>query len=119
MCEGGAVLPAAAEGLDQQGLDGARGRGLGAPHGAFVDVFNGQATSQHLDKDVPELSGGEVVEERVEDGAEVEEGVGHRMESDVAPEVGSGPTGLGNGGHHEATNLIGKPADHQGSDDET
>lgn len=82
-------------------------------------MFDGEAAPQHLDEDLPELSGREVVEERVDDGAEVEEGVGHWVESDVAPEVGSGPAGLGNGSHHKTTNLVGKPAHHQGSHDET
>lgn len=78
-------------------------------------MFDGEAATQHLDKNVPELSGGEVVEERVEDRAEVEEGVSHRMESDVAPKVGSSPAGLGHSSHHETTNLVWKPAYHQGS----
>lgn len=81
-------------------------------------MFDGEAAAQHLDENLPELSGGEVVEERVEHGAEVEEGVGHRMEGDVAPEVGNGPAGLWHGGHHQATDLGGKPAHHQGCHDE-
>uniref|UniRef100_A0A3Q1BYF8 Uncharacterized protein n=1 Tax=Amphiprion ocellaris TaxID=80972 RepID=A0A3Q1BYF8_AMPOC len=80
---------------------------------AFVDVFNGEFAPQHLDKHLPELPGGQVVEERIDDGAEVEEGVGHRVEGDVAPEVGSSPAGLGQGGHHQTPNLAGKPAHHQ------
>uniref|UniRef100_A0A3Q3H1K3 Uncharacterized protein n=1 Tax=Labrus bergylta TaxID=56723 RepID=A0A3Q3H1K3_9LABR len=86
---------------------------------ALVDVFDGEAAPQHLHEHLPELSGGEVVEERVEDRAEVEERVGHRVESDVAPEVRNGPAGLWNGRHHETTNLVWKPADHQRSHDET
>ncbi len=92
---------------------------MGALHGALVDVFDGEVAPQHLDKNLSELPGGEVVEEWVEDGAEVEEGVGHRVESDVAPEVGSSPAGLGHGSHHKTTNLVWKPAHHQGSHDET
>uniref|UniRef100_A0A8D0CTI9 Uncharacterized protein n=1 Tax=Sander lucioperca TaxID=283035 RepID=A0A8D0CTI9_SANLU len=88
-------------------------------HGALVDVFDGEVAPQHLDKNLPELSGGEVVEERVEHGAEVEEAVGHRVESDVAPEEGNSPVGLGHGSHHKTTNLVGKPAHHQGPHDET
>uniref|UniRef100_A0A667ZNN4 Uncharacterized protein n=1 Tax=Myripristis murdjan TaxID=586833 RepID=A0A667ZNN4_9TELE len=87
--------------------------------GALVDVLNGETALQHLDKDLPKLPGGEVVKERVEDGAEVEEGVGHRVKSYVAPEVGHGPVGLGHGGRHQASNLVGQPADHKGPDDET
>lgn len=82
-------------------------------------MFDGQVASQHLDEDLPELSGGQVVEERVDDRAEVEEGVGHRPEGDVAPEEGDGPAGLWHGGHHEAADLVGKPAHHQGGHDET
>lgn len=108
---------APAQRLYQQGLEGAR-RGRDA-HRALVDVFDGEAAAQHLDEHLPELPGREVVEERVEDGAQVEEGVGHGMEGDVAPEEGSGPAGLGHGGHHEATNLVGKPAHHQRPHDET
>lgn len=99
LCRGGAARLAATQWLYKQGLEGAR-RGSGALHCALVDVFDGEAAPQHLDKNLPELSGGEVVEERVEYGAEVKEGVCHRVESDVAPEVGSGPAGLGHGSHH-------------------
>uniref|UniRef100_A0A3P9K5N8 Uncharacterized protein n=1 Tax=Oryzias latipes TaxID=8090 RepID=A0A3P9K5N8_ORYLA len=62
---------------------------------------------------------GESVEERVEDGAQVEEGVCHREEGDVAPEVGGSPLGLWHSCHHEATDLVGKPAQRQGSHNET
>lgn len=116
---GGPVAPVAAQRLYQQGLEGARRDDVGAPHVALVDVLDGEAAPQHLDEHLPELSGGQVVEERVEDGAEVEEGVGHRLESDVAPEVGGSPAGLGHGSHHKATDLVGKPAQHQGGHDET
>lgn len=117
--DGGAVSLAAPQRLHQQRLQGARGDGAGGPYVSLVDVFDGEAAPQHLDEHLPELSGGEVVEERVDDGAQVEEGVGHRVENHVAPEEGGSPAGLGHGGHHEATDLIGKPADHQGSNDET
>lgn len=92
---------------------------MGVQHGAFVDVFDGEAAPQHLEKNLPELPGGQVVEERINDGAEVEEAVGHGVESDVAPKVVHGPVRLGHGSHHEATDLIGKPAKHQGGHDET
>uniref|UniRef100_A0A8C2WWK9 Uncharacterized protein n=1 Tax=Cyclopterus lumpus TaxID=8103 RepID=A0A8C2WWK9_CYCLU len=88
-------------------------------HRALVDVFDGEAAPQHLNEHLPELPGGEVVEERVEDGAQVEEGVGHGVESDVAPEEGNGPAGLGHGGHHQTTDLVGEPAHHQRAHDET
>lgn len=118
MCVGRRVPPFATQ-RPQQGLEGARGHSAGARHGALVDVFDGEAAPQHLDENLPELPGGQVVEQRVDDGAEVEEGVGHRVENDVAPEVEASPTGLRNGSHHEATDLVGKPAQHQGGHDET
>uniref|UniRef100_A0A8C6MKT8 Uncharacterized protein n=1 Tax=Nothobranchius furzeri TaxID=105023 RepID=A0A8C6MKT8_NOTFU len=100
-------------------LYGACRGGVGLLHGAFVDVLDGEATPQHLNKHLPELSGREVVEERVENRAQVEEGVGHELEGCVAPEVGKSPVGFGNSGLHEAMNLVGKPANHQRSNDET
>uniref|UniRef100_A0A3P9HAK0 Uncharacterized protein n=1 Tax=Oryzias latipes TaxID=8090 RepID=A0A3P9HAK0_ORYLA len=74
---------------------------------ALIDVFDGEVTAEHL------------VEERVEDGAQVKEGVCHREEGDVAPEVGGSPLGLWHSGHHEAADLVGKPAQCQGSHNET
>lgn len=88
------------------------GRNFGVLHVAHVDVFDGQATPQHLDEDLTELSGRQVVEERVDDRAKVEEGVGHRVEDDIAPEVGQRPAGLWNCGHHEAADLVRKPEHH-------
>lgn len=92
---------------------------MGPLNSALVDVFNSEVAPQHLDKDLPELPGGQVVKERVEYRAEVEKGVGHRVEGDVAPEEGDSPAGLGHGSHHKTTDLVGKPANHQGSHDET
>lgn len=82
-------------------------------------MFDRQAASKHLDKNLSELSGREVVEERVKDGAEVEEGVCDRVENDVDVEIRDSPARFGNGGHHEATDLVGEPADHQGADNKT
>lgn len=81
-------------------------------------MFDGEAAPQHLDKDLSELLGGQVIKERIEDGAEVEEGISNGVKCDVASEVGSSPEGLGKSGHHEAANLVGKPAHHQGCHDE-
>lgn len=93
---GAAVGPASPQRPQQQGLQGAARGG----DGALVDVLDGEAAPQHLDEDAPELPGRQVVEERVEHGAEVEEGVGYRVKDDVGSEVGNGPLGLGLGGHH-------------------
>lgn len=82
-------------------------------------MFDGEAAPQHLEKNLPELPGGQVVEERINDGAEVEEAVGHGVEGDVAPKEGQSPVRLGHSSHHEPTDLIRKPADHQGGHDET
>lgn len=68
-------------------------------------MHDGKVTPQNLHEYVPELPRGQVVEERVEDRAEVEEGVGHGVEDDVAPEVGNGPVGFGHSGHHKTANL--------------
>uniref|UniRef100_A0A8C7FFU5 Uncharacterized protein n=1 Tax=Oncorhynchus kisutch TaxID=8019 RepID=A0A8C7FFU5_ONCKI len=81
----------------------------------FVDMLNGEAAAQHLDKDLLELAGGEVVQEGVKHGAEVKEGVGHRVQRHIAAEVGHCPAGLGHGGSHQATHLVGKPADGEGA----
>uniref|UniRef100_A0A673B5D3 Uncharacterized protein n=1 Tax=Sphaeramia orbicularis TaxID=375764 RepID=A0A673B5D3_9TELE len=65
-----------------------------------------QVAPQHLHKDLPEL-------------AEVEECVSHRMEGDVAMEVGGSPAGFGDSCHHKSPNLVGEPANHQGPHNET
>lgn len=85
---------------------------------ALVDVFDGEAAPQHLDKNLPELSGGQVVQERVDDRAEVEEGVSHRVESHIAVEERQSPPGLGQRCHHNATDLDGEPAQHQRGNNE-
>lgn len=70
-------------------------------------MLNGEAAAQHLDEDLLKLAGGEVVQEGVEHGAEVKEGVGHGVQHHIAAEVGHGPAGLGHGGGHQATHLVG------------
>uniref|UniRef100_A0A8C7QGC5 Uncharacterized protein n=1 Tax=Oncorhynchus mykiss TaxID=8022 RepID=A0A8C7QGC5_ONCMY len=65
---------------------------------------------RHLDEDLSELAGREVVQEGVEHGTKVEEGVGHRVQHHIVAEVGHGPAGLGHGGSHQATHLVGQPA---------
>lgn len=104
----------------QQRLKSARGDvgGRGVGKSAFVGVFNGEAAPQDLNKHLPELSGGQVVQERVDDRAEVEEGVSHGGERHIAPEEIGGPAGLGQRCHHNAADLGGEPAQHQGGNDE-
>lgn len=92
------------------------GRGVG--EGALVGVFDGEAAPQDLDEHLPELSGGQVVQERVDDRAEVEEGVGHGVERHIAPEEMGGPAGLGQRRHHDPADLGGEPAEHQGGNNE-
>lgn len=87
--------------------------------GALVDVLDGEAAPQDLDEHLPELSGGQVVEERVDDRAEVEEGVGHGLQNHVAAEERGGPAGLGQHCHHDTADLHGQPAEHQGGHDES
>lgn len=99
MCLGGPATPIAPQRF-YQGPEGARRRSTQGLNIAFVDVFNGEAAPQHLDKNLPELSGGQVVQEWIDDRAQVEEGVGHGEESDVAAEEGEGPVGLWHSSHH-------------------
>lgn len=105
----------------QQRPEGAQGDmgGSGVGKRASVDVLDGEAAAQDLDEDLPELSGGQVVQERIDDRAEVEEGVGHRLENHVAVEERGGPAGLGQRRHHNATDLHGQPAQHQGGHNQT
>lgn len=92
---------------------------MGPRQSSLIGMFNGEMAHEYLDKDFPELPGGQVIKEWVEDGAEVEEGVSNMLKCDIAPKVGSSPARLGPGGHHKATNLVGKPAHHQRSHNET
>uniref|UniRef100_A0A8C6UFK4 Uncharacterized protein n=1 Tax=Neogobius melanostomus TaxID=47308 RepID=A0A8C6UFK4_9GOBI len=88
---------------------------------SYVSVLLGTPPppGDHLEKHLPEMSGGDVVEERVDDGAEVEEGVGDGVQRDVVVEVRHGPARFGHRGHHEATDLVGEPAHHQRANDQT
>lgn len=85
---------------------------------ALVGVLDGEAAPQDLQENLPELPGGQVVEEGIDDRAEVEEGVAHGVEKHVGPEEGGGPPGLGQRRHHQAADLHGEPAEHQGGHDE-
>lgn len=95
------------------------GGGGGVGNRASVDVLDGEAAPQDLDEDLPKVSGGQVVQERIDDRAEVEEGVGHGLENHVAPEERGGPAGLGQRRHHNAADLHGQPAQHQGGHNQT
>lgn len=99
-CVGGGCL-VAAQRPEQQRLQSASGRSAGRRQGAPVDVLDGEAAPQHLDEHLPELPGGQIVKEGVDNGAQVEEGVGHQVERGDSVQVGGGPVGLGNSGHHE------------------
>lgn len=81
--------------------------GTGFGKSALVDVLDGEAAPQDLDENLPELFGGQVVQERIDDRAEVKEGVGHGMENHVAPEERGGPAGLGQRRHHNTADLQG------------
>ncbi|KAL4616638.1 hypothetical protein GN956_G21604, partial [Arapaima gigas] len=94
------------------------GAGFRLPDVPLVDVLDGESTAQHLDKHLAELLGGQVVEERVQHGAEVEEGVRDGVQDDVAPEVRHVPVHLAPGRRHEAPDLVGHPAGGQTADDQ-
>lgn len=71
-------------------------------------------TAEHLPEHAAELLRGHVVQERVEDGAQVEEGVREGEEGHVRPEVGPRPVVLGFGCSHDPPDLVRHPADGQG-----
>uniref|UniRef100_A0A665WJN7 Uncharacterized protein n=1 Tax=Echeneis naucrates TaxID=173247 RepID=A0A665WJN7_ECHNA len=64
----------------------------------LVYVLDGEAATQDLHEDVPELLGGQVIKEWVDD------------RCDVALEEETSPLGFWYSCHHETTNLVGKPA---------
>uniref|UniRef100_A0A8C6G765 Uncharacterized protein n=1 Tax=Mus spicilegus TaxID=10103 RepID=A0A8C6G765_MUSSI len=68
-----------------------------------------QAAAEHLPEHLPELLRGHVVEERVDHGAEVEEGIREGQEDHVCPEVRSGPVMFGFCCSHDPSDLIGHP----------
>lgn len=76
----------------------------------LVGVLQGQPAAEHLPEHLPELLRGHVVEERVDHGAEVEEGVGEGEKDHVGPEVRHGPFILGFGCSHDPPHLIWHPA---------
>uniref|UniRef100_A0A3B3WUG1 Uncharacterized protein n=1 Tax=Poecilia mexicana TaxID=48701 RepID=A0A3B3WUG1_9TELE len=75
----------------------------------FLRVLDGQAAAQHLQEHL----------ERVEHGAEVEEGVGHQVEPRIDPEIRQRPGRLRDGRRHQAPQLVRKPAERQRADDQT
>uniref|UniRef100_A0A452TF11 Uncharacterized protein n=2 Tax=Ursus TaxID=9639 RepID=A0A452TF11_URSMA len=80
---------------------------------AVVGVGQRQAAAEHLAEHPAELLRGHVVQQRVDDGAQVEEGVGEGQEDHVGPEVGFGPVVLGFGRRHNPPHLVRHPADSQ------
>uniref|UniRef100_A0AAY5EDG6 Uncharacterized protein n=1 Tax=Electrophorus electricus TaxID=8005 RepID=A0AAY5EDG6_ELEEL len=74
---------------------------------AFVDVLDGEAAAQ-----------GEVVQQRVEHRAQVEEGVSHRLQHGIHCQVVPRPHRLGNSCCHQTACLVGHPAHKQHADDQ-
>uniref|UniRef100_A0ABI7Z174 Uncharacterized protein n=1 Tax=Felis catus TaxID=9685 RepID=A0ABI7Z174_FELCA len=81
---------------------------------AVIGVWQRQAAAEHLPEHPAELLRGHVVQERVDDRAQVEESVGEGEEDHVRPEVGLCPVVLGFGCGHNPPHLIRHPADSQG-----
>lgn len=106
------------EGAARRAGAGGRGGGVGAQVPAVVGVGQRQAAAEHLAEHPAELLRGHVVQQRVDDGAQVEEGVGEGQEDHVGPEVGFGPVVLGFGRRHNPPHLVRHPADSQGHDDQ-
>lgn len=100
------------------GGGGRGGGGQAAQAPLLVGVRQGQAAAQHLPEHGAELPRGHVVQQRVDDRAQVEEGVGEREQDHVRLEVGPGPVVLGPGGSHDPPDLVGHPADGQGQNDQ-
>uniref|UniRef100_A0A8C0KNY2 Uncharacterized protein n=1 Tax=Canis lupus dingo TaxID=286419 RepID=A0A8C0KNY2_CANLU len=99
------------------------GAGVGGCHvGLQVPAVPGgrqlQAAAQHLAERRAELLRGHVVQQRVDDGAQVEEGVGDGEQQHVGAEVGPGPVVLGLRRGHEPPHLVGQPAERQGHHDQ-
>uniref|UniRef100_A0A3B5Q5S5 Uncharacterized protein n=1 Tax=Xiphophorus maculatus TaxID=8083 RepID=A0A3B5Q5S5_XIPMA len=69
-------------------------------------VLDGQAAAQHLQEHLAEVTRRQVVEERVEHGAEVEAAVGHQVEPRVEPEIRQRPGRLRDGRRHQAPNSV-------------
>lgn len=72
-------------------------------------MLQSQPAAEYLPEDLPELLRGHVVEQRVDHGAEVEEGVREGEEDHVRPEVRLGPVMFGFCGSHDPSDLIGQP----------
>lgn len=79
----------------------------------LVGMLQSQPAAEYLPKHLPELLRGHIVEERVDHGAEVEEGVGEGKEDHVCLEVRLGPVMFGFGCSHDPSYLIWHPTHSQ------
>uniref|UniRef100_A0A8C5RP03 Uncharacterized protein n=1 Tax=Laticauda laticaudata TaxID=8630 RepID=A0A8C5RP03_LATLA len=61
----------------------------------FVGMFYGQATSEDLKKDFPEVLGGNVVQEWIHYRTKIKEDVCYGEENDICPEIRDCPVLLG------------------------
>uniref|UniRef100_A0A4W5LJK9 Uncharacterized protein n=1 Tax=Hucho hucho TaxID=62062 RepID=A0A4W5LJK9_9TELE len=89
---------------------------LMAGRGSVLRTMEG-SERRHLELLALSLSRPVVVQEGVEHRTKVEEGVSHRVQHHIVAEVGHGPAGLGHGGSHQATHLVGQPAHGKGAHD--
>lgn len=72
-------------------------------------MLQSEPAAEHLPEHLPELLRRYVVEERVDHGAEIEEGVREGQEDHVRPEVRLGPVMLGFCRSHDPSDLIWHP----------
>lgn len=77
-------------------------------------MLYGQVAAQDLQKHAAELLRGDVVQQGVHHGAEVEEAVSYGKKSDVRSEVGDSPVLLWFRSSHDPSNLVWHPAYCQG-----
>ncbi len=112
--------PYAVQRSAQQGpwcVSGALG-GQAALQRSSVGVLQRQTAQERLQEREAELARGQVIQQRVQHRAQVEEAVGHRMELDVAAQVTRRPCRLGHGRGHQPADMIGHPAHEQSADDQ-
>uniref|UniRef100_A0A8C1V4S0 Uncharacterized protein n=1 Tax=Cyprinus carpio TaxID=7962 RepID=A0A8C1V4S0_CYPCA len=78
-----------------------------------VSVLQRQTAQERLQERRAELARGQVIQQRVQHRAQVEEAVGHRIKLHVAAQVTHGPRRLGHRRRHQPADLIGHPAHEQ------
>lgn len=117
-CRGAGTGSHEDQGAARRAGAGGSGGDVGAQVLAVVGVGQRQVAAEHLAEHPAELLRGHIVQERIDDGAQVEEGVGEGEEDHVRPEVGLGPVVLGFGRCHNPPHLIRHPADSQGHDNQ-